>query len=112
MVRLTEWEKHPIFGGEQPASPDRWIFHYTTIDRAASIALVGALSLSPLNVLNDPRESKERQVETMTPSFARGSLPQSPRTVSDEERRAYERQIVDLSKPDSCGVFHRGRRGR
>lgn len=107
MVRLTEWVEHPIFGREQPTLIDRWLFHYTTIDRAASIALLGALSLSPLNVLNDPRESRERQVATMTSSFARGDRPQPPRTVPSEERLAYERQIADLRAGIRVACFTR-----
>ncbi len=89
-VERDVWDNHPIFGRDQPSDPDKWIFHYTTVGRLAEISVVGALVLSPLERLNDPRESKPRQIITMVSGVPGPSF----RSISVDERRAVE-EILD-----------------
>ncbi|GEM_PF-2502733 len=51
------WPDHPLFGSNAGQHTDEWLFHYTSVERAAAVALTGQLLLSPLEVVNDPREA-------------------------------------------------------
>ena len=91
MVTRTQWDSASVFGRDQPTDPDQWVYHYTTVERAAAIALLGGFMLSPLDRLNDPRESKSRQVVTLTSSDLDGD---PPRVVTREERMSAEKALA------------------
>ena len=57
-MKLSEWEANTIFGEPTSADPETFLYHYTSVERAAGIALLGSISLSPLGPMNDPRESQ------------------------------------------------------
>ena len=85
-MRQPPWDQNAIFGTEADAHPDRYLVHYTTVGSAAAIALTGAIALSPLTPMNDPRESQSRQIMTM---FTGGSVP-------DDERSRFEQELWRL----------------
>lgn len=90
-VKLSKWEVNPIFGSEVDIPPDRYLFHYTSVERCAAIGFTGRIALGPLTPLNDPRESQLRQVITMTSGGTGGA-----RRLTDEERKEFERELWDL----------------
>jgi Protein of unknown function (DUF2971) len=71
---------HPLFGFDAPADPDRWVFHYTRLERAQLIAASGTLRLSPMSSMNDPREFRPPEPITMSigsprdPALVRAAL--------------------------------------
>lgn len=86
------WDDTSPFGRNQPKDADAWIFHYTSLDGAAGIGLTQGLMLGHLQQVNDPRESKWRQVMTMTSGDGSGG---GPRSVTTAERLAAERVLEE-----------------
>lgn len=84
-MKLSTWEANPVFGSRSEIPSDRYLFHYTSVERCAVIGFTSCIALGPLTPLNDPRESQLRQVMTMTT----GSL-HSARSVTVEERKEFE----------------------
>lgn len=103
VMRLDEWAAHPMFGSGEPADPERWLFHYTSLASAAAIALTGDMLLSPLAVLNDPQEAAARPIMTITA----GDLANRPRSVTDDERAAFEQTLEQLRGTIRVGCFTR-----
>ena len=91
-MRFYEWERHPVFGSQEPTDTANLLFHYTSLSNAAAVALTGQLLLSPLSVLNDPQESTTRSVATMT----YGSREVPSRIVPDHEREGYDLALRNL----------------
>lgn len=87
MVDRQAWAQS-IFD-EAPNLPiDQLLFHYTSVERAAAIALTGRLVLSPLSVLNDPRESQIRGTVRVTyglPALDVGAEADEERLVDEHE---------------------------
>ena len=63
-MKLSSWKVNAIFGSEVDIPPDRYLFHYTSVERCAAIGFTGCIALGPLTPMNDPRESQLRQVMT------------------------------------------------
>jgi hypothetical protein len=85
---MFEWRSSYPFGIEAEVDPDTLIFHYTSIERAAAIALTGSLLLGPLTMLNDPQESQVRRlIGSTTDLFA---------PDYNERKEAFERQVHQL----------------
>ena len=83
-MKRSIWEANPIFGAKATTPPDRYLFHYTSVERCAAIGFTGSIALGPLTPLNDPRESQSRQIMTRR---------SGARSVSDGERQALEGQL-------------------
>lgn len=64
-----------------PTDPDRWVFHYTSLDNAKLIAESGVLWFKSMATKNDPREFKAPEPVTMR---VHGAGPQaSPEQVRE-----------------------------
>lgn len=63
-MREADWRKHPVFGDDM-SDTDRYLYHYTSLERAELIAASGSIWASPLTRLNDPRESQTREFAWM-----------------------------------------------
>lgn len=76
-----------LFGSEAPADADRWVYHYTRLTNAETIAHSKTLRFNPLSKMNDPREFQPP--EPMTLSLLRGvSRPDQHAALSKlRERR-------------------------
>lgn len=90
-VKQSTWEANSIFGTETDTSPERYVFHYTSVERCAAIGFTGSVGLGRLTPMNDPRESQVRQVTTM-----RSGGPGDVLQVTDEERQAFEAELWRL----------------
>lgn len=90
-MKLSRWETNSVFGSRLEIPSDRYLFHYTSVERCATIGFTGGIALGPLTPLNDPRESQLRQVMTMTTGDRHGA-----RYVSGEERKEFERNLWRL----------------
>lgn len=56
MVSQEEWYSHPVWDDPDEVN-GKYVYHFTSIERLASIALTGQLLGSPLKSLNDPQEA-------------------------------------------------------
>lgn len=63
-MREEIWRRHAVFGDDMSVS-DRYLYHYTSLQKAESIASSQSLWAGPLSTLNDPRESKSREFAWM-----------------------------------------------
>ena len=107
MVTLLAWETESLFTDRDGRrGSDEFLFHYTSVERAAAIALTGSIVLSPLNVLNDPRESQEGG--TIRVAYGLG-----PRPLDDADLVGQHDRIVrDLRASIRVACFTRDSRGR
>lgn len=71
------------FGHDAQVGPDELVFHYTTLERAAAIALTGKLLLSPLSILNDPQESECRPPTISTAYLFEPDGGNDPKPLAD-----------------------------
>jgi hypothetical protein len=106
MPTRASWDDDPVFGLDAPTTPDDFLFHYTTVERAAAIALHGSMILSPLASLNDPREARDVGLMTLAVS----EVNQSPTVVSDDERSIVEAQLWSYRAGLRVACFTRDRR--
>ena len=63
---------HAVFGADAPLDPNCWVFHYTTLGNARSIASTGSFRLGAMAAMNDPREYKATEPVTMRTSPSGG----------------------------------------
>lgn len=98
-MKESVWDVDPVFGGRSATTTDRYLFHYTSVESAAGIALTRSLALSPLTPMNDPRESQVRQVATMK-VVRKGTAGVTPR-----EREAFETELWTRRRRVRLGCF-------
>lgn len=65
MVHRQDWERS-LFDNAPGLDGSELLFHYTSVERAAAMALTQSMLLSPLSVLNDPREAQTRGTTMVT----------------------------------------------
>lgn len=100
LVYLREWEES-IFLSDRYDDTE-FVMHYTSVERAAAIALTQSLVLSPLRVLNDPRESQQRQSIRVTYSIPGG--PVMP-DVADDVGIQHDAALWALRNQVRVGCF-------
>lgn len=104
-MKLSSWEAHPIFGSRTTTSPKTYLYHYTTVERAACIALMSSLALSPLGPMNDPRESQVRQLSIVR--VLDEPTPYPPVNREEYELAVWERRatvrLACLTEDDTDG---------
>ena len=79
LVKLSTWENNPVFGSRPKIPADRYLFHYTSVERCAAIGFTACIALGPLTPLNDPRESQLRQ--SLQDAASRAARPSGSRTT-------------------------------
>jgi hypothetical protein len=80
------------------------LYHYTSIGRAAAIALTGSILLSPLEFLNDPRESQRRS--TIRVTYGTSPLPNADEDLAE----LHEHRLLEFRGGVRVGCYTRDER--
>jgi hypothetical protein len=106
VLTVDEWMHGPIFGLHEVPNP--LVCHYTSLGGATGIALMKALAMSPLARLNDPRESRDIEINAYTSSSSRSM---SPRSVPPHELLGFRDLVANRRRQVRVGCFTRDVRG-
>lgn len=94
--------KHPIFGFDAPASADRWVYHYTSLQSARAIASSGTFRFNSLSKMNDPREFKQLALPVMSTgaSLTRKQLHATEKLIN---RRRLAMRVGAFTRDEAAG---------